>query len=292
MRFWLLLAGAVAAAPLFVYMQRRAEARNAEPIMPMRMFDVRAVTLLSLISLLSGWAMFTLVFYAPLLLQAGFGISPNRTGLLVTPIVVLWSVSSIINGRLYGRIERTHRLIALGILVFLIGLSAATAVRADMPVGWIAAAFALAGIGLGFHVPNIIIQMQLTVEKRDVGMASALAQTTRLFGSLMGASFGGVIVSAVYRAGVARRFEASGASMRVLAGYFSDPQILVSASDQAAAHRAAAALGPDGPGVLDALIQSAHAALIDGVHTAFFISIVLCALAFVLARRLGPAASK
>ena len=259
----------------FVREQRRA----VQPILPLRLFDVQAVRLLALIAAFSGWAMFSLIFYAPLLLQAGLGLSPNTAGIVVSPLVLCISVGSIINGRLYGRMPRAHRLLGFGVLLFMSGCLLILAVRDGTPLGWIAAAFAIAGTGLGFQLPNLTIQMQAAVERRDLGTASALVQTLRMLGSMVGAALAGVIVNALYQRGVSASLAAQGVAGTALGAFFSDPQILISHADQA----------PMALGLaehVDPLISAARHALIHGVDSALWLSVALCASALVLARRL------
>ncbi|MGA2548618.1 MAG: MFS transporter [Burkholderiaceae bacterium] len=280
--FWL----PCALASLIFWQFIRAERRAAQPILPLRLFDLQAVRLLAIIAAFSGWAMFTLIFYAPLLLQAGFGLSPNASGIVVSPLVVFISVGSIVNGRLYGRIRRAHRLLGVGIILFTTGCLAVMAIEPGRATGWIACALALAGTGLGFQLPNLTIQMQAAVERRDVGIASALVQTLRMLGSMVGAALAGVIVNAIYQRGVAKSLVTSGVEGTNLAHFFSDPQILISHLDQAHAQSSAAALGFAAQ--FDGLLLQARHALIEGVHTALGLSVLLCVVAALLARRLPP----
>jgi len=284
--FWLPLLGAVGIFILFLRTQRRA----LQPILPLRLFRIQAVRLLAIIASVSGWAMFTLIFFAPLLLQAGFGLSPNAAGIVVSPLVLCVSVGSIINGRLYGRLRRPHRLLGFGVLIFMLGCVAVMSVGAGLPSGWIAGAFAVGGLGLGFQLPNLTIQMQAAVEQRDLGVASALVQTLRMLGSMVGAAIAGAIVTATYARGIAIRLDTLGPAAAGLKAYFRDPQILVSAADQVTARASAAALAV--PQQFDILIAAAREALISGVHWALSISVFLCGVAFVLARRLPPILSR
>lgn len=280
--FWIPLCGAIAVFWCFITAQRRA----AQPILPLRLFEVRAVCLLAIIAAFSGWAMFTLIFYAPLLLQAGFGLSPNQAGIVVSPLVVFISVGSIINGRLYGRMPRPHRLLGVGVMLFTAGCIAVISIRPGASTGWIAAAFAVAGTGLGFQLPNLTIQMQAAVERRDIGTASALVQTLRMLGSMVGAALAGVIVNALYHRGVTANLAKESPRFAPLAPFFTDPQILVSHADQSRAHDLAQSMGLLDQ--LDLLVDGARHALIGGVHAALWLSVALCLIALALAQRLPP----
>lgn len=273
-----LLALAALLLVAFLYIERRSQ----QPILPLRLFQLKAVRLLGLIGVFSGWAMFSLVFYAPLLLQAGFGFLPNRAGLLVSPLVACISIGSILNGRLFSRVPRPQHLLTFGISLFLAGCLAVISFHSGPHVGFIALTFALAGVGLGFQLPNLTIQMQAAVDMADVGTASALIQTLRMMGSLVGAALSGVIVDHVYKA------RAGAALARVhaeaLGDFFRDPQVLVSQTDRATMAAAATAQGLGA--ALDGLLQSAREALIGAVHDALWVSVVLCGVALACALKL------
>jgi EmrB/QacA subfamily drug resistance transporter len=280
--FWGPLAFAAILFALFLREQKRA----VQPILPLRLFDAQAVRLLAVIAAFSGWAMFSLIFYAPLLLQAGLGLSPHSAGIVVSPLVLFISVGSIINGRLHGRVRRAHRLLGFGVLLFLTGCLAVLAIRQGTSSAWMALAFGIAGTGLGFQLPNLTIQMQAGVERRDVGIASALVQTLRMLGSMVGAALAGVIVNARYDSGVKSTLSSQGVLQTPLAAFFKDPQILVSHSDLLHARDQAVLLGLADR--VDVLVASARQALIAGVDAALWVSVVLCAIAYLLARRLPP----
>ena len=60
---------------------------------------------------------------------------------------------------------------------------------------WILAAFFVNGTALGFLLPNLTLFMQMLSERRDVGVASALVQTTRAVGSAAGTALVGIAIS-------------------------------------------------------------------------------------------------
>src|SRR3546814_5616812 len=59
---------------------------------------------------------------------------------------------------------------------------------------WILAAFFVNGCALGFLLPNLTLFMQMLSERRDVGVASALVQTTRAIGSAAGTALVGILL--------------------------------------------------------------------------------------------------
>jgi len=268
---------------LFVMVEGRAR----QPILPLHLFGIRAVRLLALIGLCLGGAVFVLMFYSPLLLQAGFNVSPNTSGIMVTPLVAGISVGSLINGRLYGRVDRPHRLMAFGCFLFCIAYLAIIALRPEMAMGWILAAFGLGGIALGFLWPNLTIQMQAAVQRQHIGIASAMVQSSRMLGGLVCVAVGGVMVTGGYRSGVLNVVQQQGQPPQMVQ-LFDDPQILVNTLAQADARGSAAAIGPNASAMLEAMFEGARIALIDGVHAALWLALAFSVLALWLALRLPP----
>jgi EmrB/QacA subfamily drug resistance transporter len=194
-RFWglgMVLAG-VAAAALLVPIERRA----VTPIFPLRVLATPESRWLNLAGLLSGAVMFILIFYIPLLLQDVFGYSPSHAGLLMSPLVAGTSVGSIVNGRLFSKQSEPSRLMIFGSGVLALGCLLTLTFTADSPGWWVLLSMSLCGIGLGFMLPNFTLFMQMLAEQRDVGVASALVQTTRALGSAFGTALVGILVARI-----------------------------------------------------------------------------------------------
>lgn len=139
--------------------------------------------------------MFILIFYSPLLLQHELDYSPSEAGLLLTPLVAAISFGSIINGRLFPRQTEPQRLMVFGSCLLAAGSAMMLAVSAGTSAWWIVAAFFVNGTALGFLLPNLTLFMQMLSERRDVGVASALVQTTRAMGSAAGTALVGIAIS-------------------------------------------------------------------------------------------------
>lgn len=171
------------------------ERRHPAPIFPLRILKPRQTQLLNAIAVAVGAVMFTLIFYTPLLLQNELGYTPSRAGLLLTPMVVGIPIGSMANGRLFPRQAEPQRLMVFGAGVLTLGSLLVLTLSASTPEWRILASFLLCGIGLGFMMPNLTLFMQILSERRDVGVASALVQTTRAVGSAVGTALVGIAIS-------------------------------------------------------------------------------------------------
>ena len=192
-RLWglgLLCVGGMAAV-LLAPVERSART----PIFPLRVLQSPEARLINLAGMLTGAVMFILIFYIPLLLQDGFGFSPSHAGLLMAPLVAGTSVGSIMNGRLYPRQSEPARPMVLGGVLLALGCAFTLTFSANSPAWWILLATSICGIGLGFLLPNYTLFMQMLAEQRDVGVASALIQTTRALGSAFGTALVGMVIA-------------------------------------------------------------------------------------------------
>ena len=282
--FW----GLVAMSLVFGWLFLRHQQRTAAPIIPPRLFADPTVRRLGLLAALTGLIMFVLLFYAPLLLQGGFRLSPKEAGLLVTPLLVSVTVGSVVNGRLIPRVARPERLFSQGVLLLVAGLGLLCFASADTPWQFMAAIFALCGLSLGFQLPNLTLQMQSAVGKADQGAASALIQTLRTLGSMFGASLAGLMVSLGFGRAAARALDSHGIRDARVLQLFESPQLLVRAADQELLAGLGRLQGFDGA----ALLEQARLGLVSGIHEAFLACLLLALASYLVSRRLPPFARR
>jgi MFS family permease len=150
------------------------------------------------LSAMMGFCLFAIMYYAPLMFQGGFGLSPNQAGILVTPLAVFITVGSIVNGRIMSRIDSPNLVIYFGLTAFLISAAAMTQVTALTLHTIIIAAMALGGLGIGLLLPNLTLIVQANAAKTQLGIATAMLQSMRMVGSMMGAAVIGSIISSQY----------------------------------------------------------------------------------------------
>lgn len=186
----LALAGVAAIALLIPY-----ERRVSSPIFPLRVIAQPEPQLLNVAGLAVGAVMFILIFYSPLLLQTEMGYTPSEAGLLLTPLVAAIPIGSIINGQLFPKQSEPQRLMVFGGCLLALGSLMVLAFGKDTSTIWILTAFFVNGCALGFLLPNLTLFMQMLSERRDVGIASALVQTTRAIGSAAGTALVGIAIA-------------------------------------------------------------------------------------------------
>jgi MFS family permease len=186
-----LIASSVLAAIALFVVQRRV----AFPIFPLRILQTAQARYLNLAALLSGAVMFILIYYVPLQSQDVFGFSPTVAGALISPLVAGIPIGSIINGRLFRREINPQRLMTLGSWLLGLGCAMTLTFTQNSPTAWVLSVMAVSGLGLGFLLPNFTLLMQIVAQREDVGVASALIQTTRAIGSAVGTALVGMAIT-------------------------------------------------------------------------------------------------
>ncbi|AOZ51213.1 MDR family MFS transporter [Chromobacterium vaccinii] len=232
------------------------EKRSPNPLLPPSMLSHKGLAPLFGLSLLMGFGMFAVMYYAPLMFQAGFGLSPNQAGLLVTPLVVFITIGSMLNGRIVQRLKHPTRLLGLGLLMFAATAALLARTTPSTPHALIFANMMMGGLGLGLLMPNLTIFVQQLAPRQQLGVSTAMLQSTRMVGGMLGTAVMGAVVSHRFRESVEAMLTARhGESWR---SWLADPQTLLNADSLAQFRHAA--VGADG------LLAASRELLVDAIH--------------------------
>ncbi len=274
----LLLVVTVGAGAALWHWEKRCE----HPILPFDMFRNRSLSALFVLAILAGMAMLSLLFYAPLLFQGGFGMSPKDAGLVITPLVVFITIGSIMNGRIVTRIRNPNAMLRIGFALFALTCAGITVATRAMPTWALMSLMVAGGVGLGFVLPNLTVFAQQTAGRQHLGIATALLQSLRMVGGMVGTAITGTLVNQMYGNGVRSALDADHA----LHWYaqLADPQILI---DRAAQSSLVAELGRAGHnGAL--LLESARESLVGAIHLGIALSAVVAVYAVWHCGRVPP----
>ncbi|VVD75248.1 MDR family MFS transporter [Pandoraea cepalis] len=243
------------------------ERRTSHPIVPFEMFRDKKLAPLFVLSAFAGFTMFGVLFYAPLLLQGGFGLSPRETGLLITPMVVCITVGSIVNGRLITRLPNPNVMLYGGFFLLALACAGVITTHRGTPHALIATYMLFAGLGLGFVMPNLTVFAQEVAGPAHLGIATALMQSLRMIGGMLGTAIVGTLVNHSYTGRVTDALAANGGTHWV--PQLADPQILVNAQSQSDFLSALAPLGQNGA----LFIESARTSLVAAIHNGQMMSL-------------------
>ena len=255
------------------------ERRAPNPVLPLDMFKHPSLGPLFAVATLMGFCMFGVIYYTPLMFQGGLGLSPNEAGLLVTPLAVSITLGSIANGRVATRVSSPNLMLYVGLALFAICAFGLAHITRATPHSLIVVIMAVGGLGLGIVLPCLTLFTQASAPRTQLGVATALLQSTRMVGGMLGTALIGTLVSHRYAQGV----EAMLAERHApgLSNWLGDPQILVNAEMASRFEAVAAGAGQDAA----ALIGQAREQLVDAVHLTHGLVLVLLVLGVALVRR-------
>ncbi len=259
---------AVAMFVALVYWERRCPV----PLIPLDMFRNKTLVALFCLSLFLGFIMFALLFYIPLLLQGGFGLTPQEVGFLITPLVVFITVASIANGRIVTRIPKPNYMLYLGFALLVIACLGIISVHKSTSRWLLAFYMMLGGSGLGFIMPNLTVFAQEVAGRSALGIATAVLQSLRMIGGMLGMAIVGTLVTHYYVGEISDVVGRDPNGFRL--SRLVDPQVLVNSVTQsdfvADMHRA----GLHG----ESFLELARVSLVSGIHAGLVAALIVAVI--------------
>jgi len=140
------------------------------------------------------------LFLNVLYLQQVRGFSAFHTGLFTLPLAVTMIVSAPWSGWLVGSYGTRPPLLASGAGLLLSSLML-TGLSQQTSVGWLLAAYALFGVGLGMVNPAITNSAVAGMPLSQAGVAAAIASTSRQVGAAIGVAVSGSVVAVSHARG-------------------------------------------------------------------------------------------
>jgi EmrB/QacA subfamily drug resistance transporter len=259
-------AASVALLALAVWVQ----ARVAEPIIPLRLFRNRTITLSVLGSVTVGMAMFGAIIFLAQYMQIARDKTPTESGLLTMPIMVASLVSSTVVGQLVTRTGRYKSFMVVGS----VSMAAGTALMATIDEHtsfWLLGLYmTLIGAGMGALMQNLVLVAQNTADVREIGVVTSTVTFFRTLGGAVSVAVLGAVlgnrVATLMADGLAR---IGAAPARAGGGSLPDPSTL--------------------PGPVRAVVEAAYAAGVADVFLAALPAALLTIVAVALLpeQRLG-----
>ena len=186
-----MVGGSLLLGVLFV----RHEGRHAEPIIPLRLFRNRTLTLTSLASLFVGVAMFGASVFLSQYFQLAREQSPTMSGVMTIPMISGLFLSSTVSGLVITRTGRWKVWLVTGGLLVTAGLGLLGTMRYDTPYWRIAFFMVMLGAGLGMMMQNLVLATQNQVAPQELGAASSVVAFFRTLGGAVGVSVLGAVLA-------------------------------------------------------------------------------------------------
>jgi EmrB/QacA subfamily drug resistance transporter len=177
-----LLGGAAALVAAFLAIESRARS----PLLPLRIFRLRALSAANVAMLIVGAVTFSEFFLLTLYVQDVLHYSAVQSGVAFSAfalsVVVTSNLAQIVVARAGIRATLTG-----GLALATISVGMLTQLPVDGHYFWdLFPAFVLGGAGLGFSFVPITIASLAGVERADAGVASGLVNTSRQIGGAIG----------------------------------------------------------------------------------------------------------
>jgi EmrB/QacA subfamily drug resistance transporter len=197
--------GAIALCGAFVWQERR----SPDPVLPLRLFRDRVFVVVSIAAFLATLSLFAAIVFMPLFLQIVTGATATVSGLLVLPMLVASTLSTLVAGRIMTRTGRYKIFPVVGFALMSVGLALLATLSSASGRGAALAFMAVFGLGFGMVTQILVVAIQNAADRREIGTATASANLFRALGGSMGVAVYGAVFSAGLRHWLPIRLPAS-----------------------------------------------------------------------------------
>ncbi|MEV7939311.1 MFS transporter [Kitasatospora sp. NPDC088264] len=263
------------------------ESRTKSPMVPLGLFRVRSFSAGCLVTIVSMFAFFAILFYLTFYLQGVQGKSPLQAAVALLPLTLLFTVAAPIAGAAAGKFGNRATLLlgaacTTSSLLLLLRLGADSGEMALVP------SLVLAGFGAGFMMIPAIEAIVGNAPVDKAGVASGVQQSTQQLGSTLGIAVFGSLLSSVVTAKFAPALTtAFGGDNDAVKHVVNDESLLKSvelgfppAVQQGLQQQLAGAKTDAGTAeqFVGTVTRVAHDTFINGMHTVFLLA-ACCAAA-------------
>ena len=144
-------------------------------------------------NLLAGMAYFGILAFLPLYVQRVEAKGATMAGLVLTPMIVGWTLTNIIGGRLLSRIS-LFTMIRLGFALLTIGF-ATFSLFYNSTIFFLSGAGLIVGAGMGFSMLGTLLAAQEYSPKNELGSSTSSVMFARTIGGSIGVSILSAIIA-------------------------------------------------------------------------------------------------
>jgi EmrB/QacA subfamily drug resistance transporter len=193
--------GLIAATLVLAAALAARERSAADPIVPFHLLRTRTVAVASAALFLAIAALFSITVFVPLFLQVTTGATPTEAGLLLVPAMLGITVSTTLSGRAIARTGRYKRYPVAGLALMTLALVLLAAMAGEHSQLDTGIALVIFGLGFGMVTQVMITAVQNSVDRRELGIATATTGFFRALGGAVGAAVLGAVFAAQAGAG-------------------------------------------------------------------------------------------
>ena len=248
-----------------------AEARAAEPIVPVRLFRDPTFAAASAIVLLAVAGLFVSIVFMPRYFQFVHGASATSSGWQIMTLLLGLIVGAVGCGQIVARTGRWKVLLLAAMGAGVAGMGALSMLRTDSPMPFVWGAMFLTGLGLGPITSVLTAVVQTTVPAEVMGVATSTITFFRQLGASIWLAVSGSVFSTAFRDQLPGQLTGNGVPPALVTG-------LTSGSD-AAASESTATVGDLGASILASLPADVRAevepfigGIVSAMHDTFSVA--------------------
>jgi EmrB/QacA subfamily drug resistance transporter len=175
----------------FVWWERRA----TEPIFAPHLFANPIPAVAFVITLLVAAVMFAAIIFIPIYLQLVDGVSPALSGVLLLPLMGGMLLTSIGSGQIVSRIGRYKPFPVAGTGLMTVGMWLLSHLGPRTSHVTAAAYMVVFGLGMGMVMQILVLAVQNSVARDDLGAATSAVSFFRNIGAAFGTALFGTILT-------------------------------------------------------------------------------------------------
>ncbi len=162
------------------------EARSSQPLVPLRIFKLKALSAANVIAMFLGGSMFSLFYFSSLYEQHVLGYSPLKAGFTFLPGSLAIITGTIFSTRMLAKVG-ARTLLVSGMLIAACGMTLMSRIPADGTY-WqhVLPGMLLVSLGIGMSFVPLTIAATAGVPSDDAGLASGLINSSRQIGAAVG----------------------------------------------------------------------------------------------------------
>ena len=260
---------------VFVYV----EFHQSEPIINPKLFETDIFAISTLSMFLLGAGMFGAISYLTYFAQIGLGQTATNTGIILTPMMLGFIVSSIVGGQLMARTGRYKIIVLVGFVVAALGMFLLSRMTSATTNGELIRNMIVTGLGIGVLMSLFTVIVQNAFSQDMLGQVTSGITFFRTLGASIGVSVLGAIVTNVYTSKLT-------ASVPAPLKPFVNVSQLANLNNSGGAvdvKAAVAHLGPEAFVLLKQLTENAKDSFVSSITLSFTIGVFMMLAAFVVA---------
>jgi EmrB/QacA subfamily drug resistance transporter len=250
------------------------ELRVRQPLLPMRLFANRSISVGTAVVLINFFAMFGVLFFITLYLQNVQGLSPVASGVRTLPLSLALMVSAPLGGALTQRFGPRPPMIG-GLLGVAIALASLVFLDPHSSFNHLWPAFILLGASIGLVMTSSSDAIVGNASVDDAGIAGGVQNTAMQLGGVMGTAILGSVLTSRIGAVLVDKLTTAGTPTPIA-------QKLTAAKELVGQGIAPPVSGVDSS-VRHATVEGSHNAFMTGLHTSMIVGVVAALLGAVLA---------